>query len=227
MSNVFFCGIAGAFNVPLFRRMVGSLLVFLSISLGILQSAAATTRVVRVEEDWELVVSQPDPNSNSPQITCIISPLSNAESLHAAFELNHQTQPDYFPGGMQLQLWASDMLLEARNFPKSELLNIPGETIRWTQQVRLEGGSLIFEIVNGTSPTWGSFGGQGYLKISVASGLENLNDYNPAVSAGKSGIGFAANRVTKLVLKEIRLYSSAKMISRDSDVKVVHEQQSP
>ena len=39
-----------------------------------------------------------------------------------------------------------------------------GETLTWTQQMTLSGGSVNFNVVNGQSLTWGKFGqGQGLL----------------------------------------------------------------
>ena len=39
--------------------------------------------VVRVEEDWELVVGTPDANSDAPQVTCVISPTGDVDDVHA------------------------------------------------------------------------------------------------------------------------------------------------
>ncbi|MBI2480844.1 MAG: hypothetical protein HYV60_20120 [Planctomycetia bacterium] len=78
--------------------MLGCLLV-LSTLPGF---ASEPVTVVRIEEDWELVVASPDSNSTAPQVSCTISPLSHVDSIHAAFELNHQSQPEFSAGGLQL-----------------------------------------------------------------------------------------------------------------------------
>ena len=224
MRSVFCCAVFRAPGAALLRRAVVAASVVLAICLGTAAAVDGQTSVVRVEEDWELVIDQPDPNSDAPQITCVISPRGHADGLHAAFELNHQTQPDYVPGGLQLQLWAGEWPLAGRKFPRDELLGNANETIRWTQQMRIDDGVLTFEITGGTSTTWGAFGGQGYLRFAVVTSLDDLNTYSPTVSVGKSGIGYAGNRVTKLVLKEVRLYSAAGLISQDTTEKVVHQQ---
>jgi hypothetical protein len=171
-------------------------------------SAQTATEIVRVEEEWELIVATPDPNSDSPQVTCVISPLGHTQSLHAAFEMNYQSLPEFVPGGLQLQLWNGEEPLASRKFPNGSVMQQQDETVRWKQCLELANGLLTFEITGGTSAAWGAFGGQGYLKASVPTTLENLNGYNPAVSVNNSGVGYAANRVQSLVLRKVRLVTS-------------------
>ena len=164
--------------------------------------------VVRVEEDWELVAGEPDTNNNAPQLSCVTSPVGHVQSLHAALVLNHQSLPDFVPGGIQLQVWNGETPLLARKYPNPALMANPGETVRWTQSVCLEEGLLTFEVVGGSSTTWGAFGGQGYLKASVPATLSDLNGYDPEVSVKSSGVSYAANRVESLVLRKVRLVMS-------------------
>jgi len=165
--------------------------------------------IVRVEQDWELQVGTPSPQTDAPQIVCVISPTENVEGLHAAFELNQQTLPSYVRGGLQLQVWNGETSLAERKFPNNNVLALTDETITWTMRMNLAGTSLTFEVVNGQSRTWGAFGGQGYLQASVQSTtLTDLNGYNPQVSVDNSGAGFAGNLVKSLTLKESRLYTA-------------------
>jgi hypothetical protein len=187
-------------------------------------AVASAQTIVRVEEDWELVVGTPDPDTDAPQVTCAISPLGHVAWWHAALELNSQSLPLFTPGGLQLQLWQGDTAWSDRRFPNDAVLAEVGETIRWTQSMQLNGGYLTFEVIDGTSTTWGSFGGQGYLKATVATGLASLNAYNPAVSVANSGVAYAGNRVVWLALKRVRYYTSAGEQSVDDTVRVVHSQ---
>ncbi len=164
--------------------------------------------IVRVEEDWELVVGTPDVDSDSPQITCVISPTCGVDSVYAVLELNAQTLPSFSAGGLQLQLWSGDTSLVANNYPNGSLLRTSGETVRWTQSVELTEGNMVFEVTNGTSTAWGSFGGQGYLRASYPTEMTSLSSYNPAVSVSNSRVGYAANRVDSLVLKRVRFITS-------------------
>lgn len=57
----------------LFRRTALGLTV-IALGWGVLCSQVqAVPAAARVEEDWELVVNEPDPNNNGPQVTCTIS----------------------------------------------------------------------------------------------------------------------------------------------------------
>ncbi len=181
--------------------------------------------VVRVEEDWELVVAEPDPNTDAPQITCVISPYGNVESLHAVFEVNQQSLQVHDAGGLQLQVWDGDVSLSDRRFPNGAVLAQPGEIVRWTQSVELDDGTLTFEITDGTSTTWGNFGGQGYLKASVDTTLTDLNGYNPETSVANSGIGYAENRVQSLVLKRIRIHTSMGEQIELTEPRIIHSRQ--
>jgi hypothetical protein len=184
-----------------------------------------TPTVVRVEEDWELLVTTPDGDSNSPQISCVVSPVGNVESLHAVFELNHQSQPSYQGGGMQLQVWDDETLVESRNFPTDESMDSADETVSWTQTMEANEGHVTFEVVNGHSTTWGEFGGQGYLNYSAASSLSNLNGYSPDVSVANSSVGFAGNRVKHLTLVRVRYVLATGEVYEDSTVRVAHAQE--
>lgn len=180
--------------------------------------------VVRVEEDWELVIATPDVDSDSPQVTCVISPSGDTDSLYATFEVNHRSLPAFTPGGLQLQVWSGETALAQHAAPNTEQLNVPGEVIRWTQAMDVSTGHLVFEIINGTSSTWGEFGGQGYLRAVVPSAVADLNGYQPDVSVRNSGAGYAANRVQSLVLKRVRYFLADGQQVVDTTERVVHAQ---
>lgn len=181
-----------------------------------------TPTVVGVEEDWELVVAAPDSYTDAPQVTCVISPLGNADSVHAALDLNHQNLPAFISGGIQLQVWNGEAAVAYRNYPNPAVMVQAGETVTWTQRMSLSGGQLTFEIVNGSSLTWGQFGGQGYLKYNVPTTLSNLNGYHPSVSVEHSGVGYAGNRVQSLTLKAVRVYTSSGGVLVDSTARSVY-----
>ena len=115
--------------------------------------------VVAVEEDWELVVQTPDPNSDAPQVTCVMSPVDNVDSIHAALDINHQSLPHFLAGGLQLQVWNGELAVSERKFPNGNIMSQENERVAWTQRMELSEGALVFEIRNGTSSTWGDFGG--------------------------------------------------------------------
>jgi len=197
------------------------LIVFGSVGLAVAQTSP---HVVQVEERWELVVGAPDPDSSGPQVTTVISPVDDVAGVYAALDLNHHSLPEFTPGGLQLQLWNNELPLAYRQFPAPAVMAAAGEHVEWTQSIKLDEGKLTFEIREGHSTSWGNFGGQGYLKASVCTGLENLDQYDPAVSVANSGVGYAANRVQSLVLKGVRLTFSTGDVLEDHTARVVHQQ---
>jgi len=86
----------------------------------------------------------------------------------------------------------------------------------------LSGGKLWFEVTNGHSKSWGDFGDQGYLKTGVDSALSHFDHCSPATSAKFSRIGYAKNRVKKMVLKQVRYYSTDGLVKTDTQGKTVH-----
>lgn len=186
--------------------------------------AETPTNVTRVEEDWELVVGEPSVEDTSPQIITFISPTNRNDAEAAVLELNHSTQPDYLDGGVQFQRWFGDFERIWRDPHTQNRLAIPGEKINYTMTMKIESGLLKFGVMNGTSQTWGTFGGTSeQWNSSVVSQYVNLDAYSPAISAANSRVGYAANRVKKFSLKEVRYYRDNQLIQKDTAEKIVHE----
>jgi len=200
------------------------LALLLTVAWAAMAHAETGPTIMRVEEDWELILATPDPDSDAPQVTCVISPTGDVTSVYAAFELNHQSLPSFTPGGLQLQVWDGEVPLSHRRFPTAAILAQPEEVVRWTQSVELVDGCLVFEIVGGSSGTWGRFGGQGYLKSGIGTTLQNLNAYHPSVSVANSGVSYAANRVESLILRTVRVVTSTGEVLEDPTVRPVYQQ---
>jgi len=220
MSATWFSSARPVRPAPAFALLAG---IACSFAFALSTAVAADTDIVRIEEDWELVVKQPDVTTVSPQVTCVISPFAHANGLFAAFNLNHKSYPVWEPGGLQLQLWNGDAPMTGYNFPQNHLLNSADESVTWTQTMEVQGGQLKFEVVNGDSSTWGKFGGQGYLRATVTSPVEDLNNYSSDVTVANSGISYAANRVTSLKLLKVRAHNRRGDVVEDSAAKVVFE----
>ncbi len=209
-----------------FRWLLAVIVVVISADVALAQTGPT---IVQVEEDWELVIENPDSGNASPQIHCVISPVDNVESLHSTLELNHHNTFEsgnvevFAPGGMQFEVWEGKEALREKRFPIHAILSTPGEVITWTQAMTLENNSLTFEIKNGQSTTWGQFGGQGYLKpYPVQTKLADLSGYSPDHSVANSGISYAANRVKSLTLKRVRVTFSNGETVEDTTLRVVH-----
>jgi hypothetical protein len=188
-------------------------------------AAESPGQVLRIEEDWELVVATPDPGSVAPQVSCAISPLNGVDGLHATFELNSQSLATFNPGGLQLQVWNGETAVAASHHPEYKVLDKSNETITWTCVMRIGDGEVVFRIKNGVSDTWGTFGNNNYLRLIVPSDLADLNGYQPASSVENSGVSYAGNRVVSLKRLAWRAYADTwgqdEVFSDDAPV-VVH-----
>jgi len=172
-------------------------------------SNAVAVEIVRVEEEWRLSVGEPTVNSNGPQVSMVMSPWDDIDGDFFMFYINLRTAPDYQPGGAQIQHMYGDQVVAARDNPNDSLLDQDSELLQWTQVLSIEpNGETQFEIVNGTSKSWGGFGGLGHLKMRAQTGQVNLNTYRPQISLNQSGIGYAGNRVVSLILMRISWFTS-------------------
>ena len=181
-------------------------------------------RIVRIEEDWELLVGEPDAKLGAPQLGTVMTPGGDASDLYVIFLLNHRINPTYTPGGLELQLWFQDQQLGWVNFGDSVLTNAD-ERVRWTQQLEVRDAHLSFQVKDGHSVTWGSFGNGEECRLRVPTQLTDLNHYHPGVSVKNSGVTFGSNRVRSIVLKAVRGFSaSGELLVEDSEPVVVFAQ---
>jgi hypothetical protein len=164
--------------------------------------------VVAIEEHWEMTVGEPDASSSGPQVCMVTTPSGHLDGNFFMFTINHRSHPEYAPGGMQVQQWCGEQLLDSRSAPTDEPLHHDEEVLRWVQRTEVHGGVLTFEIIHGASSSWGDFGDDGRLKLTVSTGLSTLNSYRPGTPIEESGVSFAGNRVRSLVLTKLRWWDS-------------------
>jgi hypothetical protein len=176
-----------------------------------------SSQVVSVEEQWELQISQPDPERSAPQVTMVMSPTGNLDGTHFLVTLNHASEPEFETGGVHVQHYEGTELQASRTEDHDEVLDHEGETIRWKQRMTLQDGTLSFAVLDGESESWRHFGGYDLTVQTSCSGT-NLNTYRPAVSLTESQVNYAENRVVTLVLK--------KLVWTTADGQV-HEQNAP
>lgn len=195
---------------------------------GPVRTEEASTDVIRIEEDWELQIGIPDPNSNGPQVQNTLSVREDLDGEYAVFEVNHATQPSYRRGGMQLQSWRYNSLANYRDFEAGTMLDHEDELIRYTLSMQLENGHLRFSVNHGESETWGTFGKSGGSDessdhtLSFDSNLPSLNGYRTETSLANSGINYASHRVKYLAIREVRYYSSSGLVRRETEERIVH-----
>lgn len=180
--------------------------------------------VIKVEEDWVVDVGLADDISSAPEIVTVFGPDNPNAGLHAVFEMNHVTQPEFSRGGMQIQCWSGEALLGYKRHPnQSELLTVV-ERIQYTCRTSLDRDRNILrlEVRNGSSVTYGTFGGR-ELRLSLYSTRDDLNNYDANASIVHSRVTFGANRVNRFLRAEIRYYTSEGEIIVDGEDQVVHQ----
>ncbi|MCA9235376.1 MAG: hypothetical protein KDA44_07880 [Planctomycetales bacterium] len=191
------------------RRLALLIRFALPALLMLLVVEARAIEIVQIEEFWELQVGEPDGLSSSPQVSMVMSHTGDLLSDYFVFTVNHHSHPEFAPGGMQVQRWNADEAVAVHAGPSENTLDHTEETLRWVQRMTLDDGLLTFEIDNGTSDSWGSFGGEGYLRLVLGVDAVNLNNYRPAVSIEQSGVSYAGNRVRSLTLTRLRWTDTA------------------
>ncbi len=165
--------------------------------------AQTSLKILSIEEHWSLKVGEPEPDRSSPQASMVMSPGGNLDGQYFLFTLNHRTLPAYEPGGMQVQLWDGNEAVDEAVGVAEVPLSVADETISWVQKLEIDGGVLKFQVLDGTSQTWGAFGNTGTLKLTAATAPTDLNDYQPGISLTESEVGYAGNRVLSLTLDKL------------------------
>ncbi len=193
------------------RMAVGCLLSSLFSGLA----SSAEPRILRVEEDWELVVITPNPLQNSPQISTWMSPGDSLENQHFGANFNHAQKDDYIGGGFQTRAYQGASVMDDKVSCNGMKLSANGELLKWTQVMAIIQEELVFAIKDGTSQSWGDFGGKETL-VRYASTVTDLNGYRPTKSVEWSGVGFAANRVALLKLSKVRYFTDQGQVIESS-----------
>ncbi len=205
------------FRYPLASPL--GLTLILTLCCGTSALAWEPTDVVKVEEEWEVVIGQLGADIVAPYVTTVISPVADADELHCLFALNPRDESENLMGGTQMLIKneGAEIGNEVENVGVATTCE--SETIVWTKRMTLVDTFLSFEIIDGASDSWGAFGG---LETHYTTNVVNLNGYSPDVSVESSGVGYASYRVQSLVLKKVRYYLEDGTIVADDTVRNVH-----
>ncbi len=187
---------------------------------GVAAAPFFTEPVLRIEEDWALVLNEPDGNVDSPQFHTVMSPYDDSEMFFAQVLWNYREVPDFIPGGVQLQSYYGDKLIQRRSMEYGQL-STAAETITWTQSLSTDGALLSFEVNNGQSTTWGSFGRD--MRIDDDAGLKSLEGYSTDVTVRESGVTYGSNRVDSMSITQVRYYGASGLLWVDATPRVVFE----
>lgn len=208
-------------------------------SLGIAAAAALTIcvsigaaptekKLIRVEEDWVLLIKNPDDKIASPQVLVCMSPdATDTRFLTDYFilEINHATAQGWFAGGMQLQGWKGTANTAIFNSPKTHVLSRGYDRIQFTVSMQAKGdGYTEFELKNGRSRTWGRFGNDKTkpLKVKVPSTRTDLANYKRETTVKNTQVTHGAHRVEIMYQRKVRYYYDDGTESVDSAPAYLH-----
>ncbi len=187
-----------------------------ALPLGVLLGQTPAIVPDKVEEDWKLVVSTPDYVGVGPQITTAMSPVGDDSTPFAAFDLNYREYPNFQAGGMQIQVWSGDNVLDTSSQGSAQF-STPGETVTWTQRMSIDqNGTVSYRVKNGQSTTWGAFGQGNTMTVSFSTSIDSLGGYSPDRSAAKSGASWESNYVSQLTLVQVRYYAAGRLVATDT-----------
>src|SRR4051812_8248620 len=195
------------------------------LALAFLASSAraqTSTPPDQIQEDWQIVIGVPDPTGAGPQMSTGLSPVNDGSTPSFVFDLNYMDSPTFTAGGMQVQVWNGDQMLSSSTKGTAQC-STTGETITWTQTMKLSSGTISFAIDSGKSTTWGKFGQGNQLNVtsSFTTSLTSLSLYSPTTTVNNSGVGWEPNRVTSMKLLQVRYYAGGKLLSTDSTVRTI------
>ncbi len=176
--------------------------------------------IMRIEQDWQLVLNEPGAEVNAPQFHTVISPNGGLNNGYAQVSWNYRELPDFTSGGLQVQMWSGDGDPQLTSVGEG-VLSTNAETITWTQRLTTDGTQLTFAIINGHSTSWGAFGGDA-MTASLPLSHPNLNQYSTSVTQTNSWITFGANRVNSLVITQVRYYNTDGLVRTDSTPVVIY-----
>jgi hypothetical protein len=168
------------------------------------QATVGPPTVVRIEEDWVLLVTTPNANLSCPQVSVQMAPSPDSAEFYQ-FHLNAQDTPKFVQGGLQLQAWNGANVLAVQTSPNTQTMDTNDELVMWTQYLTQTQQGLEFGISAAASNTWGDFSGAGFV---VNGDYTVLDNYSPDYSVQNSGITYGANLVSALVLWQVRTYYS-------------------
>ena len=162
--------------------------------------------IYKVEEDWELVINDPDPSLNSPQITFFTMPDPAESGCYFQLQMNYSADDEYSSGGFHVGAFHDEQLIDEARSKTRRTLAVDGDRVRWTNVMAAIDGDLLFAVKDGHGDDWGSFGGPEYLVRIASDHVRDLSQYRPYQSLQMVDVGFGGNRVRTITLRSVRLY---------------------
>ena len=176
----------------------------LLVALSSVANATEPT-LFMVEEDWELVIREPQAAINSPQIAFFMYPDADHADCYFQLQLNYAAEDSYSSGGFRVGAFCNETPVDEERSNVRETLSWDGDRLSWTNAMAVFDGKLMFALKDGTGLQWGTFGGPEYLVEMDDQEMHALDHYTPEKSLNSVDIGFGSNRVSSIRLKRVRL----------------------
>ena len=180
--------------------------------------------LVKVEEDWVALVSQPEHGICSPQITNVISPGQSLTGVFGILQVNHRNATNFLEGGLQIQGWVNESLISHSNVSRTAKLTRNSDNIRYTVTMEAVSDGVRFGVTNGRSRTWGRFAASP-VTVTVPSDNVSLETYSPDVSLANTQVNHGAHRVDIIYITNIRRTFSDGTTQTDATDRVLHRYQ--
>ena len=209
-----------------YHVVVFVLTILLSPASVLLAQAPEGTRAI--EQDWRVElysVSDPDQVTCPQFISAFAIPL-----VPALFQTtwNHRDVPYVEEGGIQLQVYRWDYLLDEREVltpPWREKLSTDDELVTWTQRLHISGLDYVFTVKDIAGTTWGSIPGPYSVQRRFLVWAPPLELYTFQEIRRHSGIVVGSNRFKHLAITETRFYDQeGELLLRDEEEKVLFSQ---
>ncbi len=168
---------------------------------------AEEAKVIMIEEQWEMVINEPDPNSHSPQVTFFTAPSGESENTYFQLQMNYAADEAFSGGGFHVAAVNGAVMIDEERSQTKVALTTAHDHIRWTNVMALIGDNLYFAVKDGHCGDWGVFGGPEYL-VAMPTSLSDLSGYDAQKSLSAVDIGFGGNRVNNVVLRSVVRYYS-------------------
>jgi hypothetical protein len=168
--------------------------------------AADEPTIYKIEEDWEMVIHEPDRINVSPQITFSMSPGTNEHNCYFQLQMNYFADEQFSAGGFHVAAFHDDEIADEARSKTQIVLATHHDHIRWTSVMAVVDGKAMFAVRDGHGDEWGDFGGPDYLVKLPTCPVDDLSGYHPQTSLDNVDISFGANRVDSVTLIQVKLF---------------------
>ncbi len=186
------------------RYVIGGIAAVLSMLT--LSARGDEPAIWKIEEDWEMVISEPDPSIYSPQVTFFTSPSTEIGDTYFQLQMNYEADTGFSAGGFHVAAVQGDSIVDEERSDSRITLATNNDRIRWTNVMAVVENKLLFAVKDGHGDEWGDFGGPEYLVRLVPAPVEDLSRYHHQQSLDSVDIGFGANRVQSVTLRRVRVF---------------------